>query len=72
VAALEPGTRGRAFGVARSGLCAIQGPGILAGGAAAQLVGAPMAVSLAGLLGLCAAAALTMSWAQLRTEVLAS
>jgi hypothetical protein len=31
-----------------------------------------MAVSLAGLLGLCAAAALTMSWAQLRTEVLAS
>jgi hypothetical protein len=30
-----------------------------------------MAVSLAGLLGLCAAAPLAMSWAQLRTEVLA-
>jgi len=71
VAALEPDTRGRAFGVAQSGLCAVQGVGILAGGAAAQLVGAPMAVSLAGLLGLCAAAVLAMNWAQLRTEVLA-
>jgi MFS family permease len=30
VAALEPGTRGRAFGVAQSGLCAVQGLGILA------------------------------------------
>jgi hypothetical protein len=63
VAALDPGTRGRAFGVAQSGLCAVQGIGILAGGAAAQLVGPPMAVSLAGLLGLCAAAFLGMNWA---------
>jgi MFS family permease len=72
VAALDPATRGRAFGVAQSGLYAVQGIGILAGGAAAQLVGAPMAVSLAGLLGLCVAAALAVSWTQLRVQVISS
>ena len=69
VAALDPATRGRAFGVAQSGLCAVQGLGILAGGAAAQLIGAPMAISLAGLLGLGAAAVLAMNWTQLRVRV---
>jgi hypothetical protein len=72
VAALDPATRGRAFGVAQSGLCAVQGIGILAGGAVAQLVGPPMAVSLAGLLGLCAASVVGMSWTRLRGDVIAS
>ncbi|MBV9384267.1 MAG: MFS transporter [Streptosporangiaceae bacterium] len=68
---LEPGNRARAFGVAQSGLYAVQGVGILAGGAAAETIGAPMAVSLAGLLGLCAATGLAMSWSQLRGKVIA-
>ena len=38
-AALQPATRARAFGVAQSGLYAVQGLGILAGGAAAQAIG---------------------------------
>lgn len=39
----------------------MQGLGILAGGAVAQTIGAPLAVSLAGLLGLTAATMLAMS-----------
>lgn len=70
VTALKPGMRARAFGVAQSGLCAIQGLGILAGGATAQAIGAPMAVSLAGLLGLCAATGLAMSWTQLQGKLI--
>ena len=62
VQALRPDTRARAFGMAQSGLYAVQGPGILAGGAVAQLIGAPLAVGLAGLLGLTAATMLAMSW----------
>ena len=45
VQALRPDTRARAFGVAQSGLYAVQGLGILAGGAMAQLIGAPLAMS---------------------------
>jgi hypothetical protein len=37
--------------VAQSGLYAVQGLGILADGAVAQLIGAPLAVGLAGLRG---------------------
>ena len=66
VQALRPDTRARAFGVAQSGLYAVQGLGILAGGAVAQLIGAPLAVGLAGLVGLTAATMLAMSWTHLR------
>lgn len=65
VQALQPATRARAFGLAQSGLYAVQGLGILAGGAVAQAIGAPLAVGLAGLVGLTAAAMLAASWAQL-------
>jgi len=65
VQALRPDTRARAFGVAQSGLYAVQGIGILAGGAMAQLTGAPSAVGLAGLVGLTAATMLAMSWTHL-------
>ena len=38
VQALQPATRARAFGVAQSGLYAVQGLGILADGAAAEAI----------------------------------
>jgi MFS family permease len=69
VQALQPATRARAFGLAQSGLYAVQGLGILVGGAVAQAIGAPLAVGLAGLIGLTAAAMLAMSWAQLRVTL---
>jgi MFS family permease len=65
VQALRPATRARAFGLAQSGLYAVQGLGILAGGAVAQAIGAPLAVGLAGLIGLTAATMLAVSWNQL-------
>ena len=70
VQALRPDTRARAFGVAQSGLYAVQGLGILAGGAVAQLIGAPLAVGLAGLVGLTAATMLAMSWTTLRGRLI--
>jgi MFS family permease len=70
VQALRPDTRARAFGVAQSGLYAVQGLGILAGGAVAQLIGTPLAVGLAGLAGLTAATMLAMSWTQLRGRLI--
>ena len=42
VQVLQPSTRARAFGLAQSGLYAVQGLGILAGGAVAQAIGAPL------------------------------
>ena len=65
--ALQPATRARAFGVAQSSLCAVQGLGILAGGAAAQAIGAPRA---AGLVGVTAATRLAMSWTHLRGRLI--
>ena len=62
VTALPAARRVRAFAVAQTGLLAAQGLGILTGGAVAQRVGAPGAVTLAGLLGLLAAAALATDW----------
>jgi hypothetical protein len=70
VLALRPDTRARAFGVAQSGLNAVQGLGILAGGAVAQLIGAPLAVGLAGLVGLTAATMLATSWTHLRGRLI--
>jgi MFS family permease len=69
VQALQPASRARAFGLAQSGLYAVQGLGILVGGAMAQAIGAPLAVGLAGLVGLTAATMLATSWAQLRVTL---
>ena len=68
VQALQPATRARAFGLAQSGLYAVQGLGILVGGAVAEAIGAPLAVGLAGLVGLTAAAMLAVSWSQLHAS----
>jgi MFS family permease len=70
VQALRPATRARAFGLAQSGLYAVQGLGILAGGAVAQAIGAQLAVGLAGLVGLTAATMLAMSWTHLRVRLI--
>ena len=72
VQTLAPEGRARAFGLAQSGLLAVQGLGILASGAVASFIGAPVAVGLAGLLGLCAAAILAMGWTVRRGEVVAA
>jgi MFS family permease len=69
---LDPSTRGSAFGVAQSGLYAVQGLGIAIGGAVAETIGAPMSVSIAGLLGLCAATSLALTWTHLRGKVIAA
>ena len=69
VQALNASTRGSAFGLAQSGLYAVQGLGILVGGAVAQEIGAPLAVGLAGLVGLTAATMLAMTWSQLRVRL---
>src|SRR5580658_5500989 len=66
---LRASARARAFGLAQSGLYAVQGLGILAGGAVAQVVGAPLAVGLAGLIGVTAATMLAMNWAHLRVSL---
>jgi hypothetical protein len=66
VSALDVGNRASAFGVAQSGLYAAQGLGILGGGGIAQLAGVPVAVSVAGLLGLCTATRLAVNWARLQ------
>jgi MFS family permease len=70
VQALSPDTRASAFGLAQSGLYAVQGLGILAGGAVAQLIGAQFAVGLAGLVGLTAATMLAMTWTYRRGELI--
>jgi MFS family permease len=70
VQALNPANRASAFGLAQSGLYAVQGLGILAGGGIAQLIGAPLAVGLAGLVGLTAATMLAMSWTHLRVGLI--
>jgi len=69
VQALNASTRGSAFGLAQSGLYVVQGVGILVGGAVAQEIGAPLAVGLAGLVGLTAATMLAMTWSQLRVRL---
>jgi hypothetical protein len=70
VSAIDVGNRASAFGVAQSGLYAAQGLGILGGGGMAQLVGVPLAVSVAGLLGLCTATRLAVNWARLGSALL--
>ncbi|XVQ11440.1 MFS transporter [Spirillospora sp. CA-255316] len=72
VAAVPPSGRGQAFGLAQSGILAGQGLGILVAGAAAQVLGPETVVAFAGALGLSLAAVLTVSWNQVRGQVIAS
>lgn len=70
VSALPGSARGRAFGIAQSGLLASQGLGILIAGAAAQVIGPQLVVAIAGLLGLIAAATLASAWSCQHGELL--
>jgi MFS family permease len=70
VAAVPAAGRGQAFGLAQSGILAGQGLGILLGGAAAQLLGPEAVVALAGVAGLSAASILTLTWTQVRGEII--
>jgi hypothetical protein len=72
VAFVPPEGRGQAFGLAQSGILAGQGLGILAGGAAAQVLGPEPVVALAGVAGLSVATMLTLGWTQVRGEIIAS
>ena len=63
--------RGQAFGLVQSGLFAVQGLGILLGGAAAERLGPEPVVALAGAGGLICAALLCPAWARSRDEVIA-
>jgi MFS family permease len=72
VAAVPPSGRGQAFGLAQSGILAGQGLGILVGGAAAQVLGPEPVVALAGVTGLSVAAMLSMTWTQVRGDIIAA
>ncbi|WP_067460688.1 MFS transporter [Actinomadura macra] len=72
VASVPTSGRGQAFGLAQSGILAVQGLGILAAGAAAQVLGPETVVALSGVLGLSAAAMLTLTWNQVRGGVIAA
>ena len=52
--------------MAQSGLYAVEERGVLDGGAVAPVIGPPLAVGLADLMGLTSATMLTMSWTYLR------
>jgi MFS family permease len=69
VQALPPAGRARAFGIAQSGLLAVQGLGILAAGAAAQLIGPQAVVGISGLAGMTIAAALASVWSCRHAEL---
>ena len=60
--------RGQAFGLVQSGLMAVQGIGILAGGYAAERLGPEPVVALAGGAGLMAAAVLALLWTESRSD----
>jgi predicted MFS family arabinose efflux permease len=60
--------RGQAYGVARSGLIAVQGLGVLTGGILAELTGSvTTTIALAGITGTLAAAFAAMSWRRAQT-----
>jgi len=63
--------RGQAFGLVQSGLFAVQGVGILLGGAAAERLGPEPVVALAGLGGLVCAALLFPGWARSQDGIIA-
>ena len=60
--------RGQAYGIARSGLIAVQGLGVVAGGLVAELTGSvSTTIAIAGVLGVAAAIPAAISWQQANT-----
>ncbi|MGH3501150.1 MAG: MFS transporter [Nocardioidaceae bacterium] len=62
VRTVDPSGRGQAVGLVQAGMMAGQGFGILLSGAAAEVFGPEPVVAAAGLLGLIAAALITVAW----------
>jgi MFS family permease len=62
VASVDPSVRGRAFGLAQSGLQLSQGLAIALGGWAAQTVAVELVIAAAGLLGLVVVVVLGATW----------
>ncbi|MFC4112355.1 MFS transporter [Nonomuraea zeae] len=60
--------RAQAFGLVQSGLMAVQGIGILAGGFAAERLGPEPVVALAGITGVISAAVLALVWTESRGD----
>jgi MFS family permease len=58
--------RGQAFGLAQSGLIAVQGLGIALFGLVGEYLGAPHAIALAGLIGCALAVTFGLSWERAR------
>jgi MFS family permease len=58
--------RGQAFGLAQSGLIAVQGLGIAAFGLIGDRIGAPHAIGLAGIIGAVLAIGFGISWERAR------
>ncbi|GII96284.1 MFS transporter [Sinosporangium siamense] len=71
VQCVPPERRGQAFGLVHSGLLAVQGLGILIGGAAAQTLGPELVVALAGVGGLLTALLLALLWTGSRAGIIA-
>jgi MFS family permease len=71
VQCVPPARRGQAFGLVQSGLLAVQGLGILLGGAAAERLGAEPVIALSGAAGLSLAAILATAWTESRMDVIA-
>ncbi len=71
VQCVPPERRGQAFGLVQSGLLAVQGVGILAGGAAAERLGPEAVIALAGVAGTACAVLLCPAWARSREDVIA-
>jgi MFS family permease len=68
VAAVPAASRGRAFGLAQSGLQLWQGVAIAAGGFAARSIHVELVVAGAGVLGLACVGAIALRWPQLEVE----
>jgi predicted MFS family arabinose efflux permease len=60
--------RGHAFGLAQSGLIAVQGLGIAAFGVVADHIGAPRAIGLSGAIGVTLAMFFGLAWERARTR----
>lgn len=68
VSLVPPGQRGQAIGIGSAGLMAVQGVGLLGGGAVATATGAAPAIALAGVTGAALSIVVTVSWGRVRTS----
>ena len=68
VSLVPAGQRGQAIGIGSAGLMAVQGLGLLLGGAVASGTGAAPAIALAGMTGAALSVLVTISWGRVRNS----